>query len=101
MALSSLTQSHSSKTVLLFQSTLYVRKIGYKAKSFWTTHFVYRERYLYAVMGGFMTEIQNSDNVFRKYVAELLGTFALVFFGCGSAFFDYTPEKVKQDEDCL
>ncbi len=26
-----------------------------------------------------------SDNVLRKYVAELLGTFALVFFGCGSA----------------
>lgn len=32
-----------------------------------------------------MTEIQNSDNVLRKYVAELLGTFALVFFGCSSA----------------
>jgi len=31
-----------------------------------------------------MTEIQNSD-VLRKYVAELVGTFALVFFGCGSA----------------
>jgi glycerol uptake facilitator-like aquaporin len=26
-----------------------------------------------------------SDNVLRKYIAELLGTFALVFFGCWSA----------------
>lgn len=35
-----------------------------------------------------MTEIGNfqvGDNVLRKYVAELLGTLALVFFGCGSA----------------
>lgn len=28
---------------------------------------------------------QVSDNVMRKYIAELLGTFALVFFGAGSA----------------
>lgn len=28
---------------------------------------------------------QVSDNVSRKYIAELLGTFALVFFGAGSA----------------
>ena len=28
-----------------------------------------------------------SNNTMRKYVAELLGTFALVFFGCGSAVF--------------
>ena len=34
-----------------------------------------------------MTEIGSfqGDNVMRKYVAELVGTFALVFFGCGSA----------------
>jgi hypothetical protein len=31
--------------------------------------------------GGF----QVNDNVLRKYLAELLGTFALVFFGAGSA----------------
>ena len=41
--------------------------------------------YIWAVIGVNMSEIQVNDNVFRKYVAELLGTFALVFFGCGSA----------------
>lgn len=30
-------------------------------------------------------ESQVSENVLRKYIAELLGTFALVFFGCASA----------------
>src|SRR3990172_852829 len=37
-----------------------------------------------------MTEMgssQVSDDVLRKYVAELVGTFALVFFGVGSAVF--------------